>query len=81
VVAIGDQTAWAWNKVRNLLFIKPSVSPARPSNMQVITVRKDGSQRVYQFDLHGQSADATSPEFGINFIYLRIPMKSAGDSD
>ena len=69
VVAIGDQTAWAWNKVRNLLFIKPSVSPARPSNMQVITVRKDGSQRVYQFDLHGQSADATSPEFGINFIY------------
>src|SRR4051794_40129533 len=38
VVAIGDQTAWAWNKVRNLLFIKPSVSPARPSNMQVITL-------------------------------------------
>ena len=69
VVAIGDQTAWAWNKVRNLLFIKPSVSPARPSNMQVITLRKDGSQRVYQFELSGQSADAASPVFGINFAY------------
>jgi type IV secretion system protein VirB9 len=69
VVAIGDQTAWAWSKVRNVLFIKPSVSPARPSNMQVITVRKDGTQRVYQFDLRGQPADATSPVFGINFSY------------
>jgi type IV secretion system protein VirB9 len=69
VVAIGDQTAWAWNKVRNLLFIKPSVSPARPSNMQVITMRKDDAQRVYQFDLSGQSADAASPVFGINFSY------------
>ncbi len=69
VVAIGDQTGWAWNKVRNLLFIKPSVSPARPSNMQVITLRKDGSQRIYQFDLSGQSAGAASPVFGINFSY------------
>jgi type IV secretion system protein VirB9 len=69
VVAIGDQTAWAWSKVRNLLFIKPSVSPARPSNMQVITLRKDGSQRGYQFDLRGQSANAASPVFGINFTY------------
>jgi type IV secretion system protein VirB9 len=69
VVAIGDQTAWAWNKVRNLLFIKPSVAPARPSNMQVITLRKDGSQRTYQFDLSGQLADAALPVFGINFSY------------
>jgi type IV secretion system protein VirB9 len=69
VVAIGDQTAWAWNKVRNLLFIKPSVAPARPSNMQVITLRKDGSQRVYQFDLSGQSSDAATQVFGINFTY------------
>lgn len=69
VVAIGDQSAWAWSKVRNLLFIKPSVSPARASNMQVITLRKDGTQRVYQFDLRGQPADATAPVFGIDFSY------------
>jgi len=82
VVAIGDQTAWAWNKVRNLLFIKPSVSPARSSNMQVITLRKDGSQRVYQFDLSGQSADAASPVFGINFSYpgdLAVARRKAAD--
>jgi type IV secretion system protein VirB9 len=69
VVAIGDQTAWSWSKVRNLLFIKPSVSPARPSNMQVVTLRKDGSQRVYEFDLAGQAGDTASPVFGINFTY------------
>jgi len=84
VVAIGDQTAWAWNKVRNLLFIKPSVSPARPSNMQVITLRKDGSQRVYQFELSGQSADAASPVFGINFAYpgdiVEAHRKAAADT-
>jgi type IV secretion system protein VirB9 len=82
VVAIGDQTAWAWNKVRNLLFIKPSVSPARPSNMQVITLRKDGTQRVYQFDLNGESADAASPVFGINFTYpgdMAAARKKAAD--
>jgi type IV secretion system protein VirB9 len=82
VVAIGDQTAWAWNKVRNLLFIKPSVSPARPSNMQVITLRKDGSQRIYQFDLSGQLANAALPVFGINFAYpgdLAAARKKAAD--
>lgn len=82
VVAIGDQTGWAWNKVRNLLFIKPSVSPARPSNMQVITLRKDGSQRIYQFDLSGESADAASPVFGINFTYpgdIAAARKKAAD--
>jgi type IV secretion system protein VirB9 len=70
VVAIGDQTGWAWNKVRNLLFIKPSLSPARSSNMQVITLRKDGTQRVYQFDLSGPAADTESAAvFGISFSY------------
>jgi type IV secretion system protein VirB9 len=69
VVAIGDQDAWAWSKVQNLLFIKPAVSPPRPSNMQVITMRRDGTQRVYQFDLRGQPADAPTPVFSITFSY------------
>jgi type IV secretion system protein VirB9 len=67
VVAIGDQTAWSWSKVRNLLFVKPSTAPARPTNMQVVTLRKDGQQRIYQFDL--ESGPASSPVFGINFAY------------
>src|SRR5271169_204354 len=67
VVAIGDQTAWSWSKVRNLLFVKPSTAPARPTNMQVVTLRQDGQQRIYQFDL--ESGPASSPVFGINFAY------------
>ncbi len=67
VVAIGDQTAWSWSKVRNLLFVRPSTAPARPTNMQVVTLRKDGQQRIYQFDL--EAGPASSPVFGINFAY------------
>src|SRR5260370_23282211 len=67
VVAIGDQTAWSWSKVRNLLFVRPSAAPARPTNMQVVTLRKDGQQRIYQFEL--ESGPASSPVFGINFAY------------
>ena len=44
-----------WSKVRNLLFVKPSTAPARPTNMQVVTLRKDGQQRIYQFDLECRS--------------------------
>ena len=66
VVAIGDQTAWSWSKVRNLLFVRPSTAPARPTNMQVVTLRKDGQQRIYQFDLEAgphprPSSGSTSP--------------------
>jgi len=66
-VAIGDQTAWSWSKVRNLLFVRPSTAPARPTNMQVVTLRKEGQQRIYQFDL--EAGPATSSVFGINFAY------------
>lgn len=69
VVAIGDQTAWSWSKVRNLLFVRPSTSPARPTNMQVVTLRRDGQQRIYQLDL--ESGAPSSPVFGINFAYPR----------
>jgi len=51
VVAIGDQEAWSFSKVRNLLFLRPSLQPPRRTNAQVVTLRRDGSQRVYQLDL------------------------------
>jgi type IV secretion system protein VirB9 len=69
LVALGDTTAWAYQKARNLLFIKPSVAPARATNMQVVTLRKDGAQRVYQFSLAGQPADTPHPVFAVNFAY------------
>jgi len=69
LVAIGDRDAWAWQKAKNLLFIKPSVRPARDSNMQVVTVLPNGQQRIYQFALVGQPDTAVGPVYGINFSY------------
>ncbi len=58
IVALGDPTAWAFNKARNLLFIKPTLSPTDAayavrshSNMQVVTLKAGGEQRVYVFEL------------------------------
>ena len=69
LVAIGDRDAWAWQKAKNLLFIKPSVSPARNSNMQVVTALPNGQQRIYQFALIGQGERVVDPVYGINFSY------------
>jgi len=71
IVSIGDQQAWAWQKAKNLLFIKPAVMPMRNSNLQVVTTLPDGTQRIYQFALVAQSDDAADPVFGINFVYPR----------
>ena len=69
LVAIGDRDAWAWQKAKDLLFIKPSISPARDSNMQVVTALPNGQQRIYQFALVGQPGTAVDPVYGINFSY------------
>jgi type IV secretion system protein VirB9 len=69
LVAIGDRNAWAWQKSKNLLFIKPSIDPARDSNMQVVTLLQSGQQRIYQFALVGQPDTAVDPVYGINFTY------------
>jgi len=67
VVAIGDQTAWSFAKVRNLLFLRPSISPARETNAQVVTLKRDGTQRIYQLDLVPVSE--SRPVFAVNFSY------------
>lgn len=69
LVAVGDLKAWSWQKAKNLLFVKPAVMPMRDSNMQVVTVLPDGTQRVYQFALVGQPENVTDPVYGINFTY------------
>ncbi len=58
IVALGDPTGWAFNKARNLLFLKPTLSPSDPgyaarsrSNMQVVTLKPNGDQRIYEFEL------------------------------
>lgn len=72
VVALGDLKAWNYQKVNNLLFVKPSVDPARDTNMQVVTLTADKQQRVYQFDLmipKTGTVEASDPVYSINFSY------------
>lgn len=49
-VAIGDSDAWLPQPTGNLLFIKP-VEVRAPTNMQVVTLLRDGTTRSYQFEL------------------------------
>lgn len=65
LVAIGDMAAWSWDMTRNLVFIRPAISPPRPTNAQVVTLRKDGVQRIYNLYLTSTEAAA----FAINFTY------------
>jgi len=78
IVAIGDPNGWAWNKARNLLFIKPTLSPADPSyalrvhtNMQVVTLKPSGEQRIYVFELIARPAPGSTdqPIMALNMTY------------
>ncbi len=82
-IAIGDQACdkcnggWAYNIVRNLLFMKPQLSPHDPgyaarshSNMQVVTLKPNGEQRIYQFELIAVPKEAsTSPTLALTITY------------
>lgn len=59
-VAVGDSAAWTVAPVGNMLFIKPNEVRAA-TNMQVVTQRKDGSLRSYQFELTARPAPSIAP--------------------
>ena len=58
-VAIGDDDAWMKMPADNLLFIKP-VEVRAPTNMQVVTVRPDGTQRSYPFVLIARAGSSAA---------------------
>ena len=59
-VAVGDAEAWQVAPMGNILFLKP-VEVRQPTNMQVVTQRKDGSFRSYQFELIARPATSIAP--------------------
>ena len=52
-IAVGDDKAWVVAPAGNRIFIVPDDSggSAKPSNMQVVSRKPDGTTRLYQFDL------------------------------
>ena len=59
-VAVGDAEAWQVAPMGNILFLKP-VEVRQATNMQVVTQRKDGSFRSYQFELIARPAASIAP--------------------
>lgn len=59
-VAVGDAEAWQVAPMGNILFLKP-VEVRQATNMQVVTQRKDGSFRSYQFELTARPATSIAP--------------------
>ncbi|WP_208541673.1 MULTISPECIES: P-type conjugative transfer protein VirB9 [Bartonella] len=70
-VAIGDSVAWEVAPAGNIIFLKPrEVQPI--TNLQVITTRRDGSKRSYQFELivkNGEISSESETYFLVKFRY------------
>lgn len=70
-VAVGDAIAWEVAPAGNILFLKPRERHP-PTNLQVVTTRRDGSKRSYQFDLtmrEGAIGPGTDTYFMVRFAY------------
>ena len=66
--SLGDEKAWVFATTGNLAFVTPNPEALRPSNVQIIATRADGSTRLYQIDLVVGSAPAASMA-GIRYVY------------
>ncbi|MBF9235612.1 P-type conjugative transfer protein VirB9 [Microvirga alba] len=69
--AVGDSIAWEVVNAGSMLFIKPRESHP-PTNMQVVTTRRDGSRRSYIFELSsrdGGISAGTESYFLVKFQY------------
>jgi type IV secretion system protein VirB9 len=70
-VAIGDAISWDVAPAGNILFLKPRERHP-PTNLQVVTTRRDGRKRSYQFELSsrdGAIAQASDAYFLVRFSY------------
>jgi type IV secretion system protein VirB9 len=70
-VALGDAVAWEVAPAGNILFLK--LRERHPTtNLQVVTTRRDGSRRSYQFELsirEGEIRTGTETYFLVRFQY------------
>ncbi|MRI55297.1 P-type conjugative transfer protein VirB9 [Methylobacterium sp. DB1607] len=67
-VAIGDAVSWEVAPAGNILFLKPREKhPA--TNLQVVTTRRDGRKRSYQFELSINEGSLAESFFVVRFSY------------
>lgn len=67
-VAIGDSISWDVAPAGNILFLKPRERhPA--TNLQVVTTRRDGRKRSYQFELSISETSLNDSFFLVRFSY------------
>lgn len=72
-VAIGDTIAWEPKPRGNILFLKAR-EPHPPSNLQVVTVRADGTTRSYNFELITREGDILNNQENVYFaVRFRYP--------
>lgn len=67
-VAIGDSIAWEVAPAGSILFLKPREKHP-PTNLQVVTTRRDGRKRSYQFELSIAEASLKESYFVVKFSY------------
>ncbi|MFL5143336.1 MAG: P-type conjugative transfer protein VirB9 [Microvirga sp.] len=67
-VAIGDSVSWEIAPAGNILFLKPR-EPHPATNLQVVTTRRDGRKRSYQFELAINGGSLAESYFVVRFAY------------
>jgi type IV secretion system protein VirB9 len=67
-VAIGDAVSWEVAPAGNILFLKPREKHP-PTNLQVVTTRRDGRKRSYQFELSIAESSLADSYFMVRFAY------------
>jgi type IV secretion system protein VirB9 len=67
-VAIGDSVSWEVAPAGNILFLKPREKHP-PTNLQVVTTRRDGRKRSYQFELTITESSLADSYFMVRFAY------------
>jgi type IV secretion system protein VirB9 len=75
-VALGNTVAWEVAPAGNILFLKPREShPA--TNLQVVTTRRDGSKRSYQFELRSRDGNVENGSDTYFLVKFRYPADDA----
>jgi type IV secretion system protein VirB9 len=67
-VAIGDAVSWEVAPAGSILFLKPRERHP-PTNLQVVTTRRDGRKRSYQFELAIADTSLEASYFVVKFDY------------
>lgn len=75
-VAIGNSVAWEVAPAGNILFLKArEVQPI--TNLQVVTTRRDGSKRSYQFELMVKDGEISTAQETYFLVKFRYPQDEA----